>query len=81
MGVALTRPSGSSNIAEKILKIFIYHKLPDGENFLLKYPPLIFAKKWVWSCHAPQSGQNFWEYFSIFLNNKLHFTKGIFISN
>ena len=50
----------------KILKFFIDHKLLDGKRILLKYPTLIFAKKWVWSCHAPQSGQIFLGTFSIF---------------
>ena len=47
MGVALPRPSGLSNIAEKILYIFIDHNLLDGERILFKYPIFIFAKKGV----------------------------------
>ena len=34
----------TANIAEKILKFFIDHKLLDGERVLLKYPTLIFSK-------------------------------------
>ena len=54
MGVALPRPSGLPNIAEKFLKPFIDHKLLDGEGILKKYQ-FNFCQKWVWSCHAPQS--------------------------
>ena len=59
MSVALPRPRGDPTSLKKILNIFIDHKLLDGERILLKYPTLMFAKKWVWSCHAPQGGQNF----------------------
>ena len=61
MGVALPHPlTVTHDIAVKNPKtIFIDHKLLDGERILLKYPTSIFAKKWVWSCPAPQSGQTF----------------------
>ena len=42
MGVALTRSSRWPNIAKKILKILIDHKLLDSEIILSKYPTLIF---------------------------------------
>ena len=38
MGVALPRPSGWPEVAENILKIFIDHKLQNGEGFLKKIP-------------------------------------------
>ena len=38
MGVALPRPSGWPEVTENILKIFIDHKLQNGEGILKKIP-------------------------------------------
>ena len=40
MGVALPRPSGWPEVAENILKIFIDHKLQNGEGISKKYPKI-----------------------------------------
>ena len=73
MGMAPPRPTGWPNVAEKILKIFIGHKLQNGKEILKTFPNLIFPKKWAhWPSHAPQDGQFFWlyifKYFHIFLH-------------
>ena len=40
MGVALPRPSRWPQVAEKIIKILIDHKLQNGEGILKKYPKI-----------------------------------------
>ena len=59
MGVALPRLSGWPKMPEKIQELFIDHGLHDDEEILKKYPTLIFAKKWVWPCHALKGGRKF----------------------
>ena len=66
-------PQGDPTSLKKILKNLLnmsYSMLKE----LWKKTTLIFAKTLVCPCHAPRGGQ-------IFLNNELHDTKGILISN
>ena len=67
MGVALPHPSGWPNLAEKILKIFIDHKLQNGEGILEKFQNLIFPKKMGVARHAPQGDPKLLKKFSKFL--------------
>ena len=77
MGMALPRLNlGDPTSLKKTVNIFNDHKLLDGERILLKYELSFLPKNWCY-CHAPQGGQ----FFGAFLDNKLHYTKGILISN
>ena len=53
-GRGLPRPSRWPDMADKILKIFIDHKLHDGERNFEKRTNLNFFPKKGMACHAPQ---------------------------
>ena len=83
MGVALPRPSGWPNIAEKILNFFIDHKQLDGDFFVVKIPNFNFCQNMGVVLSLPSVWLNFFGIiFLIFLlDTKLHDTKGILITN
>ena len=74
-------PRGDPTTLKKIQKFFIDHKLLDDERIMLKCPTLILPKNECGPATPLRVAKLFLGIFSIFLDNKLHDTKGILISN